>query len=155
MILRDWLALDRTVLANKRTFLAYSRTAIAMAVLGIAFIKLIGHPFFEISGFLLVLSGIVVFYVGAREYSSNTKRFKNWSKRNVPWRHICTKWRPWKRKRTAALEQRPIGHRLRQVPRNRKAGKGDAGAPFLIATYLIETCSEFPAPSLFTVPASP
>ncbi|MDA8129552.1 MAG: DUF202 domain-containing protein [Betaproteobacteria bacterium] len=76
MILRDWLALDRTVLANKRTFLAYSRTAIAMAVLGIAFIKLIGHPFFEVSGFLLVLSGIAVFYVGAREYNSNTRRFK-------------------------------------------------------------------------------
>ena len=76
MILRDWLALDRTVLANKRTFLAYSRTAIAMAVLGIAFIKLIGHPFFEVSGFLLVLSGVVVFYVGAREYMSNTRRFK-------------------------------------------------------------------------------
>ena len=76
MILRDWLALDRTVLANKRTFLAYSRTAIAMAVLGIAFIKLIGHPFFVVSGFLLVLSGLVVFYVGIREYSSNTKRFK-------------------------------------------------------------------------------
>lgn len=76
MILRDWLALDRTVLANKRTFLAYSRTAIAMAVLGIAFIKLIGHPFFVVSGFLLVFSGVVVFYVGIREYSSNTKRFK-------------------------------------------------------------------------------
>lgn len=76
MILRDWLALDRTVLANKRTFLAYSRTAIAMAVLGIAFIKLIGHPFFVVSGFLLVFSGVAVFYVGIREYSSNTKRFK-------------------------------------------------------------------------------
>jgi putative membrane protein len=76
MILRDWLALDRTVLANKRTFLAYSRTAIAMAVLGIAFVKLIGHQFFEISGFLLVLSGVVVFYVGVREYSVNSKRFK-------------------------------------------------------------------------------
>src|SRR3569623_982741 len=75
MILRDWLALDRTVLANKRSFLAYSRTAIAMAVLGIAFIKLIGHPFFEVSGFLLVLSEIVVFYVGAREYRSYSKRF--------------------------------------------------------------------------------
>ncbi|MBE0619716.1 MAG: DUF202 domain-containing protein [Burkholderiales bacterium] len=76
MILRDWLALDRTVLANKRTFLAYSRTAIAMAVLGIAFVKLIGHQFFEISGFLLILSGVVVFYVGLREYRVNTKRFK-------------------------------------------------------------------------------
>ena len=76
MILRDWLALDRTVLANKRTFLAYSRTAIAMAVLGIAFIKLIGHQFFEVSGFLLVLSGVVVFYVGVREFRDNSKRFK-------------------------------------------------------------------------------
>src|SRR3569833_1399590 len=81
MILRDWLALDRTVLANKRTFLAYSRTAIAMAVLGIAFIKLIGHPFFEVSGFLLVLSGIVVFYVGAREYSNKTKHNKKQNKK--------------------------------------------------------------------------
>lgn len=76
MILRDWLALDRTVLANKRTFLAYSRTAIGMAVLGIAFVKLIGHLFFEISGFLLILSGAVVFYVGWREYRANTKRFE-------------------------------------------------------------------------------
>ncbi len=76
MILRDWLALDRTDLANKRTFLAYGRTAISMAVLGIAFIKLIGHEFFEISGFLLILSGVVIFYVGLREYSANTKRFK-------------------------------------------------------------------------------
>ncbi len=76
MILRDWLALDRTVFANKRTFLAYSRTAIAMAVLGIAFVKLIGHQFFEIAGFLLILLGISVFYVGLREYNANTKRFK-------------------------------------------------------------------------------
>jgi len=76
MILRDWLALDRTVLANKRTFLAYNRTAIAMAALGIAFVKLIGHVLFEIAGFALILSGVVVFYVGAREYMANTKRFK-------------------------------------------------------------------------------
>jgi len=76
MILRDWLALDRTVLANKRTFLAYSRTAIAMAVLGIAFVKLIGHQFFVISGFALILSGVVVFLVGLREYEVNNKRFK-------------------------------------------------------------------------------
>lgn len=76
MILRDWLALDRTVLANKRTFLAYARTAIAMAVLGIAFIKLIGHQFFEISGFVLVSLGLFVFFYGLREYATNHRRFK-------------------------------------------------------------------------------
>ena len=76
MILRDWLALDRTVLANKRTFLAYGRTAIAMFALGIAFVKLIHHEFFEVSGFVLMALGIVVFVIGAREFMHNSARFK-------------------------------------------------------------------------------
>jgi putative membrane protein len=76
MILRDWLALDRTVLANKRTFLAYGRTSIALMALGIAFVKLIQHRFFEISGFALMALGVVVFFVGLWEFSKNTVRFK-------------------------------------------------------------------------------
>jgi putative membrane protein len=76
MILRDWLALDRTVLANKRTFLAYGRTAIALIALGIAFVRLIKHPFFEISGFALMAVGFVVFAIGTREFFLNTVRFK-------------------------------------------------------------------------------
>lgn len=76
MILRDWLALDRTVLANKRTFLAYGRTAIALIVLGIGFVKLIHHDWFEIGGFFMMALGIVVFFVGLREYATNTARFK-------------------------------------------------------------------------------
>ena len=76
MILRDWLALDRTVLANKRTFLAYGRTAIALFALGIAFVRLIHHQFFEVSGFVLMALGIVVFIVGTREFLTNSARFK-------------------------------------------------------------------------------
>lgn len=76
MILRDWLALDRTVLANKRTFLAYGRTAIALFALGIAFVKLIDHEFFEISGFVLMALGILVFIIGTREFIANNARFK-------------------------------------------------------------------------------
>jgi putative membrane protein len=76
MILRDWLALDRTVLANKRTFLAYGRTAIALFALGIAFVKLIQHEFFEVAGFILMALGIAVFTVGLREFLANTARFK-------------------------------------------------------------------------------
>jgi putative membrane protein len=76
MILRDWLALDRTVLANKRTFLAYGRTAIALMALGIAFVKLIDHPFFELAGFSLMAIGVVVFFIGAREFADNSHRFK-------------------------------------------------------------------------------
>jgi putative membrane protein len=76
MILRDWLALDRTVLANKRTFLSYARTAIALAVLGIAFVKLISHELFILAGFALIGTGVVVFWVGLREFLANTHRFK-------------------------------------------------------------------------------
>jgi len=76
MILRDWLALDRTVLANKRNFLAYGRTSIAMFALGIAFVKLIHHQFFEVAGFVLMALGVVVFIIGAREFMNNTARFK-------------------------------------------------------------------------------
>jgi inner membrane protein YidH len=76
MILRDWLALDRTVLANKRTFLAYGRTSIALIALGIAFVKLIGHRFFETAGFSLMGFGVAVFGIGLREFLLNAARFK-------------------------------------------------------------------------------
>ena len=76
MILRDWLALDRTVLANKRTFLAYGRTAMALFALGIAFVRLIQHQFFEVSGFVLMTIGVVVFIVGTREFLANAARYK-------------------------------------------------------------------------------
>ncbi|MBF0209128.1 MAG: DUF202 domain-containing protein, partial [Oligoflexia bacterium] len=35
LILRDWLAIDRTILANKRTLLAYIRTSMAFFISGI------------------------------------------------------------------------------------------------------------------------
>ena len=40
LILRDYLALDRTMLANERTLLAYLRTAIMLFISGITIIKL-------------------------------------------------------------------------------------------------------------------
>ncbi len=76
MILRDWLALDRTVLANKRTFLAYGRTSIALVVLGLALVKFVQHDAMEIAGFCLMAFGIVTFVVGLREYWTNQARFK-------------------------------------------------------------------------------
>lgn len=76
MILRDWLALDRTVLANKRTFLAYGRTAIALVVLGVALVKFVQHQALEIAGFSLMAFGTVTFIVGLREYWTNQNRFR-------------------------------------------------------------------------------
>ena len=69
MILRDYLALDRTVLANERTFLAYLRTFIGTFSAGIAMLKLmdtlvtdiIGYVFIITSPFFLIF-GIIRFY---------------------------------------------------------------------------------------------
>lgn len=44
LILRDWLALDRTKLANERTALAYVRTFIGMEGAALALIKLFDVP---------------------------------------------------------------------------------------------------------------
>lgn len=40
IILRDYLALERTRLANERTLLAYSRTSLYMLLGGIAFLQM-------------------------------------------------------------------------------------------------------------------
>lgn len=76
MILRDWLALDRTALANKRTFLACSRTAIALVVLGIARVTLIDHLLLEVAGFGLMALGALIFLAGLREYRTNQNRLR-------------------------------------------------------------------------------
>ncbi len=39
LILRDWLAIERTHLANERTFLAYFRTAFVFLATGLTIIK--------------------------------------------------------------------------------------------------------------------
>lgn len=76
MILRDWPALNRALLAKKRTFLAYGRTSMALVALGIAFGKLIQHTWFEVAGFFPMSFGTVVFIIGLREFVVDTARFK-------------------------------------------------------------------------------
>jgi len=62
LILRDCLALDRTILANERTFLAYLRTAIMTFATGITLIKIFSQEnIFIITGSLLILSAPIIF----------------------------------------------------------------------------------------------
>jgi putative membrane protein len=66
IILRDYLALERTKLANERTLLSYSRTSLYMLLGGIAFLQLQGFieirwlGYFAITlSFLLAIFGII------------------------------------------------------------------------------------------------
>lgn len=55
LILRDFLAADRTVLANERTFMAYIRTALALAAGGGTLIHFFDSALIRIGGGLLIV----------------------------------------------------------------------------------------------------
>lgn len=63
-IIRDWLALDRTVLANERTFLAYGRTALGLFLGGLTLIKLFPSDFAITTGWAFVVFAVGVFVFG-------------------------------------------------------------------------------------------
>jgi len=62
IILRDYLARDRTILANRRTLLSFVRTSLGLISAGVAMVKLLDKgTFFYTLGFIFcVLSPIVL-----------------------------------------------------------------------------------------------
>lgn len=70
LILRDHLAIDRTVLANERTFLAYICTALALVIAGASTPHFLKDWWWVVAGWFLVASGCLVLVIG-------TWRFKN------------------------------------------------------------------------------
>jgi putative membrane protein len=69
MILRDYLATDRTILANQNTFLAYLRTALTLFVVGITFIRFFDQLIVVIIGWVFIPIGIFTFLVGLVRYN--------------------------------------------------------------------------------------
>lgn len=67
-IVRDWLALDRTVLANERTFLAYGRTALGLFLGGLTLIKVFHSSFAIATGWAFVGFAIVTFSFGVQRF---------------------------------------------------------------------------------------
>jgi putative membrane protein len=76
MILRDFLALDRTILANERTFLAWFRTSLSLIAAGIAVVKLNIDLMFFIGGLCLIAMGIPIGIIGFIRYSRMNKRLE-------------------------------------------------------------------------------
>lgn len=77
MIVRDFLALDRTILANERTFLAWIRTALSVIGAGIGLIKLFEmEPFYTI-GYIMIPLGMVIFVWGAYKFLKMKKDLSN------------------------------------------------------------------------------
>lgn len=64
LILRDYLAADRTALSIDRTILSYIRTALTTFVAGISLIKFFDSFFLHLTGWLLMGATFLVITIG-------------------------------------------------------------------------------------------
>jgi len=76
-ILRDHLAMDRTILANERTLLAYVRTGFATIVAGLSFLQFFEGTEFLVLGWICIAVGLGIFALGGYRFHkmSLTRRF--------------------------------------------------------------------------------
>lgn len=68
LILRDELAIDRTLLANERTLLAYLRSGIALLIAGVTIVHFSQAGWFWAVGIACLPTGIVTGAVGIARY---------------------------------------------------------------------------------------
>ena len=77
LILRDHLAIDRTVLANENTLLAYIRTSLAVLIAGLTLLKFFNTIFFNIIAWVLIIGGILIAIIGFYRFNRLSKDLKN------------------------------------------------------------------------------
>ena len=73
LILRDELAIDRTVLANERTLLAYLRSAVALLIAGVSILHFAAVDWFRWVGIACLPTGIVTCVIGVSRYGRMAK----------------------------------------------------------------------------------
>lgn len=83
LILRDYLAIDRTLLANERTFLSYIRTAVTVFIAALSLIKFFENPILEFLGWILLFIAIWVTFRGfIRQWQ--VQKFVNTHYKHIP-----------------------------------------------------------------------
>ena len=74
LIVRDYLALDRTRLANERTMLAYVRTALTFLVAGVTLIKFFDDAWAQAAGWISIPTGIATLTLGVWSFLKMGRR---------------------------------------------------------------------------------
>ncbi len=83
LITRDWLAIDRTRMANERTFLAYFRTFIVVLGSGVAILRVeVLEDMFDLGIFLLIVAPIVLL-IGLLRFIYVKRHIKKYYRENV------------------------------------------------------------------------
>jgi inner membrane protein YidH len=73
LILRDQLAIDRTLLANERTLLSYLRSGVALFIAGISIIHFAHQGWFADFGYACLPVGVITVFFGAARYRKMDK----------------------------------------------------------------------------------
>lgn len=68
LILRDELAIDRTLLANERTLLSYLRSGVALLIAGVSIIHFSQEGWFWAVGIACIPTGLITGMVGTIRY---------------------------------------------------------------------------------------
>lgn len=68
LILRDELAIDRTLLANERTLLAYLRSGVALLIAGASILHFTQESWFQLVGLACLPTGVLTTLIGVGRY---------------------------------------------------------------------------------------
>lgn len=82
LILRDELAIDRTILANERTILSYLRAAMTLVIAGLTFLHLFHLQWLGILGIALLPLGFGVGLFGTIHYRRMKRNIELVRKKN-------------------------------------------------------------------------
>jgi putative membrane protein len=78
LILRDHLAIERTVLANWRTLLAFIRTGLGLLATGVGLMELLDAKFFTYLGWIMVGVSPAAVAVGIFIYFRTRKKLESY-----------------------------------------------------------------------------
>jgi len=78
IILRDYLALERTKLANERTLFAYIRTALYLMLAGMTILQLNNFKAIHWIAFLTIGLSIIILIVGIWRYTKLNRQLKHY-----------------------------------------------------------------------------
>ncbi|MBU0714461.1 MAG: DUF202 domain-containing protein [Verrucomicrobia bacterium] len=74
LILRDELAIDRTLLANERTLMAYLRSGVALLIAGVSIIHFSQEGWFWVVGIACIPTGMITGVIGVARYRIMNKK---------------------------------------------------------------------------------
>ncbi len=69
LILRDYLAIDRTILANETSYMSYIRTSLTLIAAGATLLKFFSSDYTQVVGWSLVAIGGWLAFHGYRRYN--------------------------------------------------------------------------------------